>query len=80
MLNMLKSAKQFLILCSVIFTGFSAMGQKWEVGGMLGASNYNGDLAREIVLKESHLAGGVFFRHNLGNKYAALRKQRCCWY
>lgn len=46
--------------------------QKWELGGMLGVSNYNGDLAREIVLKESHLAGGLLFRYNLG-KFFSLR-------
>lgn len=72
MLNMFKSAKHFFVLCSVIFAGFSAIAQKWEVGGMLGASNYNGDLAREIVLKESHIAGGLFFRYNLG-KYFSIK-------
>lgn len=57
---------------AVIFTANFSFSQKWELGGLLGASNYNGDLAREIVLKESHLAGGIFFRYNLG-KYWSLK-------
>ena len=44
--------------------------QRFEIGGMLGASNYNGDLAREIVIKESHLAGGAFLRYNFGKYFA----------
>lgn len=50
----------------------SGYAQNWEVGGMLGASNYNGDLARELVLKETHLAGGIFLRYNV-SKYFSLR-------
>ena len=67
-----KSILKSLLFLAVFLTANFSFSQKWEVGGMLGASNYNGDLAREIVLKESHLAGGAFFRYNLG-KYFSLK-------
>lgn len=59
-------------LMIVLLTSISALAQRWEIGGLLGASNYNGDLAREIVLKESHIAGGIFFRYNVG-KYFSIK-------
>ena len=55
-----------------LLLSFETFAQKWEIGGMLGASNYNGDLAREIVLKETHPATGFFFRYNIG-KYFSLK-------
>ena len=71
--NMPKSILKYpFLLLAVFFTSRSAFSQRWEIGGMLGASNYNGDLARNIVLKESHVAGGVFFRYNL-SKYWSIK-------
>ena len=60
----------FLLLA--ISIAISSNAQKWEIGGLLGTSNYNGDLAREIVLKETHLAGGIYARYNIG-KYFSLK-------
>lgn len=67
-----KSILKITFFLAVLFAANFSFSQKWELGGMLGASNYNGDLAREIVLKESHLAGGAFFRYNLG-KYFSIK-------
>ncbi|NUM32539.1 MAG: outer membrane beta-barrel protein [Bacteroidetes bacterium] len=66
-----KKFKIFLISLLVFGTNIS-LAQKWEIGGLLGASNYNGELAREIVLKETHLAGGIYMRYNLG-KYFSVK-------
>lgn len=66
-----KVFKIFSILVFVFYTK-TTMAQKWEIGGLFGASNYNGDLAREVVLKETHLAGGIYMRYNLG-KYFSLK-------
>ncbi|MDB4161454.1 DUF6089 family protein [Bacteroidia bacterium] len=46
--------------------------QSWEVGGMLGSSNYHGDLAYNIVPKETHFSGGAFLKYNF-NEYWAMR-------
>lgn len=67
-----KSILKPILFLAVIFTANVSFSQKWELGGLIGASNYNGDLARNLVLKETHLAGGAFFRYNLG-KYWSLK-------
>lgn len=38
--------------------------QKWEVGFQVGGSNYLGDLAPEIVVSETKMASGLFFKKN----------------
>ncbi|MFT5724087.1 MAG: hypothetical protein ACI9JN_001204 [Bacteroidia bacterium] len=38
--------------------------QNWEYGAMVGASNYHGDLAYNIVPTETHLAAGIHIRYN----------------
>mgnify|MGYP000886338149 CR=1 len=70
--SMFQNCIKFSLLISIVLVSGFARAQRWEFGAALGASNYNGDLAREIVLKESHLAGGAFFRYNLG-KFASIR-------
>jgi len=69
---MFKKSFKFLVFIAVLISAIPSYSQKWELGGMLGASNYNGDLARRLVLKESHIAGGVYFRYNFG-KYVSLK-------
>lgn len=52
---------------------FSLIGQKWEFGALIGASNYSGDLAPDpIVIKETHFAGGGILRYNV-NKYVTIK-------
>jgi opacity protein-like surface antigen len=69
---MFRGILKFTCIVGILFIARFASAQKWELGGLVGASNYNGDLAREIVLKETHLAGGLFFRYNLG-KFFSLK-------
>ncbi|MDP2175793.1 MAG: DUF6089 family protein [Bacteroidota bacterium] len=45
-----------------------------EFGIQLGGSNYFGDLAPEIVLKETHFAAGVFYKYH-HSKYFTSRYQ-----
>jgi hypothetical protein len=45
----------------------------FEAGGMIGVSNYSGELVNSIVdVKHLHLAGGLFLRYNM-NQYLSLR-------
>lgn len=50
----------------------SSFSQKWEYGLSGGISNYHGDLAYNIVLKESHPAFGAFMKYNI-NDYWSYR-------
>ncbi|MFT7229929.1 MAG: hypothetical protein ACI9GO_000389 [Bacteroidia bacterium] len=54
----------------VSFLGYTADAQSWEFGGMLGGSNYHGDLAYNIVPKETNLSGGVFFKYNINETWS----------
>ena len=47
----------------------------FEVGGIIGVSNYSGELVNSIMdIKHMHLAGGVFGRYNM-NRFVTLRLQ-----
>ena len=48
-------ALTILIICQTI----GVQAQNWEYGFMVGASNYHGDLAYNIVPNETHLAQGM---------------------
>lgn len=59
----------YRIWCLAILLGFAhlAFAQKWEYGIAIGASNYQGDLAQDVVIKESHPAFGLLGRYNFNN-------------
>ncbi len=65
-------------LCCLPFLSFAQ--HNWsrpffEVGGIIGVSNYSGELVNSIMdIKHMHLAGGVFGRYNL-NRYVTFRLQ-----
>lgn len=49
----------------ILFLPFTALGQTFEVGAWAGGANYQGDMAPDIQLKETNLAGGIFGKRNL---------------
>ena len=62
--------RSIFLLFSGLFTGL-AFGQQVEVGLMLGASNYIGDLSNEtFLMKETHFSGSFFGRYNVNNRWA----------
>ncbi|MDA8930133.1 DUF6089 family protein [Bacteroidia bacterium] len=65
----MKKAILYIVICLV---AQSAMAQSWEVGAMAGGSNYHGDLAYNIVPKETNVSGGAFFKYNF-NEYWTVR-------
>ena len=67
--SVLKTVTISILILASFGTSYS---QSWEIGGMAGASNYHGDLAFNVVPKESHFSGGVFFKYNI-NEYWAMR-------
>ncbi|OYU97094.1 MAG: hypothetical protein CFE21_02050 [Bacteroidetes bacterium B1(2017)] len=65
-----KLKSRVLFICA-LFIGLIANAQRVEVGLLLGASNYLGDLSNETVLmKETHFAASVFGRYNFSPKFA----------
>ncbi|MBO6517726.1 MAG: outer membrane beta-barrel protein [Bacteroidia bacterium] len=61
---MTKTLRHILLCIVVSFTSISVHAQNWEFGGMVGASNYHGDLAYNIVPKETHPAFGIHMKYN----------------
>lgn len=55
----------FCLLASILIS-HTSIGQRIELGAGVGMVNYKGDLSPEINLKEPHLGGHVFLRHNPG--------------
>jgi hypothetical protein len=67
---LLKSSFLVLFICFLRPVN-RASAQGIELGLLLGASNYMGDLSNDgIVLGETHPAAGIFGRYNLGEKWA----------
>lgn len=66
---MLKVASTLFIIISA---SVCSLAQSWELGGMLGGSNYHGDLAYNILPKATGLSGGVFYKYNF-NEYWTVK-------
>ena len=64
--------RSVLVLISVMAIAVSTQAQDWEYGIRLGGSNYHGDLAYNIVPKETHPAFGMHMRYNF-NPYWSYR-------
>jgi len=54
----------------VSILGYTAEAQSWEFGGMLGGSNYHGDLAYNPILKETNFSGGAFVKYNINETWS----------
>lgn len=62
----------WLVVLSFLFFS-NSHAQQWEIGVFSGVSNYQGDLAPDILPKESHTAAGLVIRRNLSkNPYLAF--------
>ncbi len=65
MLVMLKR----LIVVAVIFVGFSAKAQLYEIGILGGGSNYVGDVGRELYIYPSNYYIGGVFKRNIDERF-----------
>ncbi|MDX5320161.1 MAG: DUF6089 family protein, partial [Bacteroidota bacterium] len=63
MLNVSRS-RSIGLYALFVFSVNLSFSQFWEVGGLVGASNYNGDLARKVVLGETNLSIGAYGKYN----------------
>jgi hypothetical protein len=54
----------------IIFFPLISFGQKWEIGLQAGPSNYQGDLANDITLNETHFSAGIFLKKNAGQFFS----------
>ena len=65
--------KLLLILTGVCFAPLFSLAQVWEVGAMLGASTYSGELTPGLIdTKQIHFDGGVLVRYCV-NRYFTIK-------
>ncbi|MEO1514879.1 MAG: DUF6089 family protein [Bacteroidota bacterium] len=63
-----------ILLILIVALPFAAQAQHFELGAMVGISNYQGDLAPESLgpkFKQTHASFGGFLRYNINNYVAA---------
>jgi len=61
---MTKTLKHIFLCTAICLNVAFVSAQNWEFGGMIGASNYHGDLAYNIVPGETHPAFGIHMKYN----------------
>jgi len=62
---------KYLLITIFISSTIGLNAQTWEVGALLGTSNYSGELSPDPVqLNESQLAGGLFVRYQINKKWS----------
>lgn len=65
--------KKSILLLSLLFSAFMAQAQYFEVGGVIGTSNYLGDLSEQRISTENfHNLIGIFGRYN-ATKYMSVK-------
>src|SRR5687768_4422527 len=62
--------QRLLYIFIFLLLPFATFSQSWEIGLFGGASNYQGDLAPDIVLGETHPAVGLSVKQNLSPFFA----------
>jgi hypothetical protein len=71
------SVYRYLLIAALLAPGLSASAQYNEVGVLLGAANYKGELSRHLFNdKFIHPAVGVFYRHNYDRR-RSLKFEAC---
>jgi len=61
--------KRFIFIFSMLAMPILGKCQTYELGIFAGASNYQGSIAPDIVVKTSHPAFGLAFKRNMNNGY-----------
>lgn len=58
------------LIVFLFFCQLSVNAQYWEAGGFIGASNYNGDLSRRMVLSETNFSAGLVGKYNFSEYFS----------
>lgn len=70
--NTQNTLQKLSLIFTFIVCALASRAQSFEIGGMLGGSNYHGDLAYHIVPRETNASGGIFGRINF-NEFWTMR-------
>lgn len=67
----LKSARSYYLVFCLLLTGVAAHAQEHEIGGWGGITNFFGSINTTFSWKHVQPAGGLFYRYNIGKRFAA---------
>lgn len=71
MFRILREQNKVYLLFTVLSLSFqSTKAQKWEIGGLLGASNYIGDISKDPNIKQTKPAVNFWVRYNLDRHFS----------
>lgn len=70
MLSVLKKAVQLLIVIIYITSSNNVTAQRWEIGGLLGGTNYLGDISKEPTISKTHIGINLWGRYNISRHFS----------
>ncbi|MGV3599077.1 MAG: DUF6089 family protein [Bacteroidota bacterium] len=70
MLSVLKRVAPLLIVTIFIISSNNAIAQRWEIGGLLGGTNYLGDISKEPTLSKTHIGINLWGRYNISRHFS----------
>lgn len=73
MLQILKkerAKKTLLVVIIIISSALTIVAQRWEIGGLIGGSNYLGDIAKEPNINNTNLGVNLWGRYNISRHFS----------
>ena len=65
-----KQNKVYFLLSVISLSFLTTKAQKWEIGGLLGASNYIGDISKDPNIKQTQPTVNLWVRYNLDRHFS----------
>lgn len=62
--------KHYLVILTILISGFSANSQTYEIGGMIGGANYIGDAGRESYIYPTKMVFGGIIKYNRSPRHS----------
>src|SRR5690554_3549531 len=62
--------KHYLVILTILISGFSANSQTYEIGGMIGGANYIGDVGRESYIYPTKMVFGGIIKYNRSPRHS----------
>lgn len=73
MLQILKkerAKKTLLVVIIIISSALTLVAQRWEIGGLIGGSNYLGDITKEPNINNTNLGVNLWGRYNISRHFS----------
>lgn len=65
-----KKSKAYVILTVISLSFLTTKAQRWEIGGLLGATNYIGDISKDPNIRQTRAGVNLWVRYNLNRHFS----------